>query len=197
MAPSKKVQRERNRRRIEVFDQVIGLLAPGRMLDLGTGHGAFAVRASDRGWQVTAVDARSERWPDDDRVEWVEADVRDVPVDGYDLVACLGLLYHLPLADQVDLLRRCHPTPLLLDTHVDHGVHDHDLSDPVEEGGYTGRYYREPGATTSAWGNEWSFWPTLESFRRMVLAAGYTTIMPVEPWTTGDRTFFLCLPATK
>lgn len=193
MATAKQIQRARNKRRIEVFDQVVGLLAPGRLLDLGTGHGAFAVRAAERGWQVTAVDARSERWPDDARIEWVEADVREVAIDGYDLVACLGLLYHLPLADQLDLLARCAPVPLLLDTHVADGVHDHELSDPVDEDGYAGRYYEEPGRTTSSWGNERSFWPTLDSLRRMLHEAGYSTVMPVEPWTTGDRTYFLCL----
>lgn len=184
-----------NWRRPAIFINLLSLFPPGSLVDLGTGHGVFAVHAANLGWQVTAVDARTERWPADERVSWVEQDVREHDVSRYDLICCLGLFYHLTFEDQVDLLRRAAGTPMIIDTHLDHGTHEHRLSDRVVEGdGYHGRYYQEPGVATSSWGNRRSFWPTLPTFERMLLEQGHGPVLPVQPWVTGDRTFFLVLP---
>lgn len=183
------------RRRDEAFGQVMGLLAPGSVVDLGAGHGRYSRLAADLGWQVTAVDVRSDRWPDDDRVRWVKSDVRDVELSGYDVVLCLGLFYHLTVDDQIDLVARAAGRPLVIDTHLDHGTHQHELSERVTTpDGYEGRFYREPRALTSAWRNTESFWPTLDSFHRMLWGGGYTSVLTLEPWILGDRTFFLALP---
>lgn len=185
----------RGRTRREDFLQLLGLFPAGLLIDLGTGHGGFARAAADVGWQVTAVDARTERWPDDDRVTWVKGDIRNQEFDRFDVVACLGVFYHLTCEDQVSLLARCAGRPMIIDTHLDHGQHEHTLSDRVTQGdGYEGRFYREPKALTSAWENPRSFWPTLEAFHRMFAESGFCTVLTVEPWTTGDRTFFLALP---
>jgi hypothetical protein len=179
-------------RRIQVFQQLIDLFPAGRLVDLGAGHGQFSIAATNLGWEVTAVDARSERWPDDPRITWIEQDVRRHELSPYDVVACLGLFYHLTLEDQLDFLARV-KAPLIIDTHLDHGLHEHPLSDPVRFGDYEGRLYREPGITTSSWGNPESFWPTLDSFHRMLGEHGYQTVLTVEPWIISDRTFFLAL----
>jgi 2-polyprenyl-3-methyl-5-hydroxy-6-metoxy-1,4-benzoquinol methylase len=42
---------------------LISPLKPGKMLDLGSGRGNFSVAAARLGWEVTAVDARTVRWP--------------------------------------------------------------------------------------------------------------------------------------
>ncbi|WP_109471340.1 class I SAM-dependent methyltransferase [Ornithinimicrobium cavernae] len=194
MVPGEGAQRQHWKRR-PIFINLLSLFPPGKLVDLGTGHGGFAVHAADLGWEVTAVDARSERWPKDDRVTWVKQDVREHDLSGYDLICCLGLFYHLTLPDQLDLLRRAAGRPMIIDTHLDHGSHKHPLSERVVEGdGYEGRYYREPGVLTSSWGNKHSFWPTLESFERMLLETGHGPLLPVQPWVTDDRTFFLVLP---
>lgn len=182
-----------SRRRHEVFGQLLGLFQPGRCVDLGTGHGSFARQAATLGWQVTAVDARTERFPSDPQVVWVRADIRETDLSPYDVVLCLGLFYHLTLDDQLDLLQRASGRPMILDTHLDHGNHSHALSEQVSTRGFEGRYYREPGQLTSSWGNEMSFWPSLESFNRMLSEQGYT-VMALEPWLMDDRTFFLALP---
>lgn len=183
------------RNRLELFGQLLQLFKPGRMVDLGTGHGRFARRAADLGWDVTGVDARTERWPlDDDRVTWVQADVREHDLGHYDLIACLGVFYHLTCEDQLSLLARAAGKPLIIDTHLDHGKHAHPLSAPVVQGdGYEGRLYAEPGQLTSSWGNPRSFWPTLASFHRMLSEHAYGTVLTVEPWSTTDRTFFVAL----
>jgi SAM-dependent methyltransferase len=183
------------RDRITALRLLLRLFPVGAVVDLGTGHGKFARIAANAGWDVTAVDARAERWPADPRVHWVRADVRDVDLEPYDLVLCLGIFYHLTVDDQLALLRRAHPRPIIIDTHLDHGEHEHDLSERVTlHGGFDGRYYREPGAMTSSWKNERSFWPTLASFHRMLGDSGYSNTLTLEPWFTPDRTFFVALP---
>jgi hypothetical protein len=182
-------------RRTEIYQRMLELFRPGRLADLGAGHGTFSVLAADRGWQVTAIDARTQRFPDDPRVTWLHSDVRDADLSGFDLVVCLGLFYHLTLADQLDLLKRCSGTPLLLDTHLAVGVSSHALSAEVDSGGYTGRLYDEVlSSPLASWENETSFWPNREGFQRMLEDAGYGVVLTAEPWYLPDRTFFLCLP---
>jgi hypothetical protein len=180
--------------RLKRFEQLLGLFPPGHLVDLGTGHGLFAKKSADMGWRVTAVDARTERWPQDSRITWVQQDVREHDLAPYDLILCLGVFYHLTCQDQLALLDRAAGRPMIIDTHVDHGRHAHPLSERVEQEGFEGRLYREPGRSTSSWINEQSFWPTLESFRRMLRESGYSTLLISEPWITGDRTFFVALP---
>lgn len=179
--------------RARIFRRLLGLFDAGKLVDLGTGHGNFARMAADLGWDVTAVDARADRWPEDDRVTWIRSDLRDHDLAPYDLIASLGVFYHLTCQDQIDFLTRAAGTPLIIDTHLDHGTHEHRLSPRVTILGYEGRSYREGDQATSSWGNEESFWPTLDSFLGMLADAGYQTILAVEPWLFGDRTFFLAL----
>lgn len=186
-----------NARRMMVFDAVLGMFPPGRLVDLGAGHGLFSKRAADAGWQVTAVDARTERFPADDRITWKQSDVRDTDLSGYDLILCLGLYYHLTLDDQIDLVRRASGTPLVIDTHLDVGVTSakHNLSDRRVVDGYEGRLYTEvPDTTMSSWKNDLSFWPTPASFYRLLAEHGYHVVLPAEPPQLVDRRFYVALP---
>lgn len=177
--------------RIAIFRELLSQLRPdgGRYLDLATGHGLFALTAQGLGWDVTAVDVRTQRWPDDRGIEWIESDVRDFNIEpGFDCIGLLGLLYHLELKDQLELLRRCAPTPLILDTHI-------ATVATIELDGYAGTTFDEGDMTapTASWGNPTSFWPTRESLFRMLHAAGYTSIYERTPFYEDDRTFWLCL----
>jgi hypothetical protein len=154
----------------------------------------FSIAAAKNGWEVTAVDARTERNTAAPGVTWVEADVRDIDLDGYDLIACLGLFYHLTVQDQLHLLAKSKGTRLIVDTHLANGNSSHPLSEEVEEQGYKGRIYGEGTGLRSSWGNPQSFWPTPESFHQMMKEAGYELVLAVEPWYEPDRTFFLALP---
>ena len=183
-----------SQRRHAVFGHLLGLFPPGTCVDLGAGHGSFARQAASLGWTVTAVDARIERFPVDERVTWVQSDIRDIDLAPYDLVLCLGLFYHLTLQDQLVLLQRASTSPMIIDTHLDHGTNPQPLSDNVQIDGYEGRMYQEPGRLTSSWLNPESFWPSLESFHRMLGRNGFNTVLTVEPWVTSNRTFFLALP---
>jgi hypothetical protein len=185
------------RRRIQIFQRLLGLFEPGRLIDLGAGHGKFSIAAANAGWDVTAVDARTERNATAPGVTWVEADVRGVELQGYDLVGCLGLFYHLTAEDQIDLLARCGGIPLIVDTHIANGLSTHPLTEEVEQQGYTGRLYHEGTGLRSSWGNPQSFWPTPDSFHRMLGQAGYDLVLAVEPWYLPDRTFFLALTGSS
>lgn len=176
--------------RAEILTSLLAGFTPGKLADLACGTGWFAQIAAGLGWQVTALDARERPWPEDPRITWLHQDVRDAVLDGYDLILCLGLFYHLTPADQLQLLARCSGTPLILDTHV-------SLTDAVTAGGLSGCWYAEggDGDPLSSSGNPQSFWPSLSSLERLLADAGYGHVEPVEPWYHGaDRTFWTCRP---
>jgi Methyltransferase domain len=184
--------------RVEIFDCLLRMFPRGRLVDLGSGHGLFAVRAADQGWNVTAVDARATRFPADARITWQVQDIREHELTSYDLVLCLGLFYHLDLPDQLHLLANAKGIPIILDTHVAiaRNPGKHQLSEEQEVDGYTGRWYSEPGDTTvatSSWGNTRSFWPTTDSLKRMLADHGYPVTLIANPWHAPDRTFFVAL----
>ena len=173
--------------RAGILTGLLGQFAPGRLIDLATGTGWFAVIAADLGWEVTAIDARHRDRAAHPRVTWHDQDVRDASLDGYDLILCLGIFYHLTFADQMTLLAKCAGTPVIIDTHV-------DLAGEVTEGdGITGKAVSENGGLLSACGNSESFWPTEASLERMLAVHGYQ-VTAYEPWWAPDRTFFTCLP---
>jgi hypothetical protein len=187
-------EEEVGERRLATFRQILGTLAPGRLLDLGAGHGAFSQIGQELGWDVTAVDARTERMPMTDGIRWLQADVRTVEVAGYECIAILGLLYHLELDDQLALLRRCAGTPTILDTH-------HTPKPWVTIDGWQGYIFPEAEVTpeelaripTASWGNTQSFWATRPELIRMLHESGYRTVLALEPPLQPDRNFYLCL----
>lgn len=192
-----------------VFRALLGPLKPGRMLDLGAGKGNFSISAAQLGWQVTAVDARTVRWPDADAepnpeiaglirsIQWRQSDVREFPIecDAYDLICILGLLHHLEVPDQIDLLRRCAGTLLLIDTRIAPAAVD-------SEGQFEGMVVREHGedrderdqVPTASWGNPTSFRHTEESLLRLIRESGFPQVLMMRPPHRRDYTFYLCLP---
>ena len=183
--------------RFRLFDTLLERFPPGRLLDLGTGHGRFAIRAAEAGWEVTATDARTDRFPDSPGVTWRQEDVRDTDPTGFDLILNLGLLYHLAIDDPLSLLDRSAGTPMILDTPV--GVPDEKgfgLSDTTTQRGYRGRMYSEENLQhipTASWGNDHSFWPTPRALVRMLTERGWD-VFTAQPFYRPSRTFFLCLP---
>jgi SAM-dependent methyltransferase len=92
-------------------------LAPGVALDAGCGHGSEAIRLSESGWRVTAVDfsataldygrasAAAAGTAVASRIEWLEVDLGSwVPARGrFDLVSCL---YVHVTGSVTDMVRR-------------------------------------------------------------------------------------------
>ena len=182
--------------RVGVFQDLLALFPPGRLLDLGCGTGLFSVAAMEMGWKATAVDARSERMLMTPGIDWVQHDVRTYDVSGFDVIALIGLLYHLELSDQLDLLRRCSNTVTILDTH-------HSNRPTITESGYAGHTFHElpeeqadqlAATPTAAWGNLTAFWATQPDLGRMLHDAGFGRVLALIPPNLPDRTFYLCLP---
>jgi len=185
-------------RRIALFDQLLALVPAGRLVDLGAGHGKFSARAQAAGWDVVAVDARSDRFPDHSGIQFVHTDVRGFDLSGFDLIVCLGLFYHLTFSDQIDLLDRATGTPLMLDTHLATGVYENPdvISEPRQLDGYEGVEYVEGDRNDllASWGNEQSFWHTPGSLLKVLSEHGYPVVLSADPWVAPDRRFFLALP---
>jgi predicted RNA methylase len=178
--------------RIALFRRLLDLVAASAAsertyLDLGSGHGKFALAARRAGWNVIAVDGRTERFPDTDDIEWVRADVREYEFPEVDCIGVLGLLYHLEFADQMKLLTQCVGTPTIIDTHVASKV-------TTNVDGYDGyRFWEDRSAPTASLDNEYSFWPTRASFHQMLSDVGFETSLELVPWYQDDRTFWLCV----
>ena len=180
---------------------------PRRLADLGAGPCAFARWAVKLGHQVTAIDARTDRKPADedmDGIDFLQADIRDVELAPYDLIAALGVYYHLEAADQLRLLRRCRPiAPIVFDTQL--GCPDLLQSDAAgagwahafaEFGPYAGYLYAERDTVQASVGNSHSFFPTPETVTAMAAEAGYSELIEVDPLFhthIGPRRFYVCL----
>ena len=179
-----------------ILRELLALFPPGRLVDLACGNGMYSIAAKDLGWDVTAVDARTVRMPMTPGISWIQQDIRETDVSGYDVVLLMGLLYHMELADQLDLLRRCSHTVTILDTH-------HSTAPTHEEEGYAGHTFREipddnptslEDSPRAAWGNATSFWATQPDLVRMLYDSGFGTVLSLVPPTLPNRTFYLCLP---
>ena len=91
-----------------------------RILDLGCGDGVYAIEAGLRGAEVLALDARGQHMDLGaavagrhglENVEFRREDVREVTRathGSFDVVLCLGILYHLDAPDVFALLENMH-----------------------------------------------------------------------------------------
>lgn len=154
--------------RLRVFDLALAELGQAcgrRYVDLGAGALPFARRAQGAGWAVTAVDARAP-WLGEVSADLahVQEDVRSFDFAGFDAVGIVGLLYHLPLADQVALLRRCAGRPTVIDTEayspeaVPAETYSARLGPAVVREGWRGGVFAEEGRHWSSAGDAESFW---------------------------------------
>lgn len=182
---------ELNLRRVMqvVTDAVGGSLAGVRVLDLASLEGMFALELASRGAEVVAVEAREAhlakaRWAAGElglaNVDFIQADVRslaDLGLGTFDVVLCMGIVYHLRAAEAVELLRQV-------------GLHAERLAviegqvslRPRARAGTGGREYHgspvpEPPAPWSAVENTESFWLTRPSLLNALGDAGFTSIL--------------------
>jgi 2-polyprenyl-3-methyl-5-hydroxy-6-metoxy-1,4-benzoquinol methylase len=184
-----------------------------RILDLGCGEGVYAIEAALRGAEVMAIDARTERMNQGaavaarhrlNRVTFSQEDVRAIAADThgeFDVVYCLGLLYHLDSPDGLELLERidglCRGL-LVIDTLIATAAHA-----DVQYGGrtYEGARVREHQAGDTAEvrrsrvlrsiDNEFAFHFTRPALVRAVSDAGFSSVLechaPPEPGKADDR----------
>ena len=202
------IDKKDGRHRVKTFKEIIGRLnldKPNRLaVDLGCGPCIFAKHAANHGFRVTAVDGRSKRIPGDLNqydISFHKQDVRNFPVEGYDLIMMLGLIYHFHIDEQLQFLSRCaYGPPVILDTQV----HVPDLvqsptpqpweTTVLDMGEYTGVEFPEGTNPMAAIGNPKSFWHTEESWLRVFRDAGYRSAAKIDPIFVskyGGRRFFV------
>jgi hypothetical protein len=184
-----------------ILDSLVG--PNKRVADLGAGPCVFAKIARDKGHQVTAVDGRDARVPEDlGSIQFVKADIRWFDISGYDVVLVLGLLYHLTLEDQISLLSRCRGQ-LVLDTQVhirSLAVEDSsrergmELDTLVAQDGYEGVLFPESDNNMASIGNSTSWWHTEPSMLRLLANCGFqSTVVVGAPYVSkyGARRWYV------
>ncbi|MBC7604854.1 MAG: methyltransferase domain-containing protein [Ramlibacter sp.] len=187
----------RRRARINqiVTDFVRKPIAEVRVLDLACLEGDYSAEFAMRGAQVLGIEGRRtnvERARERFRLpnlEFVQDDVRNISREKYgefDVVLCLGILYHLDAPDCFKLLESIAEVctgVAVIDTHVS------DIrSETVNHRGkdYAGwryvEYVRPPSqqeeeaSTWASIGNVRSFWPTKPSLVNAIVDAGFTSV---------------------
>jgi SAM-dependent methyltransferase len=191
--------------RVLIFLNLLRAISPGRLLDLGAGHCKFSLWGQRLGFDVTAVDARTDRVPARETlgsIKFIQSDVRDFDFAGFEVILCLGLIYHLDIADQLATLLRCARAraTVILDTqvHIAEKV-PADLDEawarqPVERDGYTGVAFPERDNLMASVGNKFSFWHTENSWLRLFENAGFaeaTVVTPLFQTKYGARGFYV------
>ena len=169
--------------RLEIFRSIIAPLERVPMVDLGAGHCRFALLAHDLGFPVTAIDAREERVPAYLPFPFVKQDVRNADLSPYGIVGIIGLLYHLTLDDQIELLNKCRDKTVIVDTHCTHRA---ELKLDV----YEGLDWIELESPRSSVGNVVSFWHTEPSLIRLFSNAGFL-VKKILPEHAPNRAFWL------
>lgn len=192
--------------RVATFKSIVGAGNGRKLLDLGAGPCIFAGLARDAGWVVTAVDARTERLPDDlTGITFVQSDVRACDPSGFDTISVLGLLYHLTLDEQRALLSACSYTRVILETQVHTPGFVPPAAEPwgrriVVEQGLEGVVYPErkagvlDGNPMASVGNATSFWLTEPALLELLDQCGYRSVEKIEPAYAskyGTRRFYV------
>lgn len=201
------------RRVLQATSDLAGPLRGLRVLDLGCGEGVYAIEAGLRGAEVLAVDARTERMGEGaaiaerhglTTVRFRQADARELRSEDegtFDVVWCLGLLYHLDAPELFDLLgsmRALATRLVVIDTLI--------ATDPDDEVVHRGRAY--PGSRVREHEDDdpeevrrsrllrgidstFAFHLTRESLVRALDDAGFSSVLecraPLEPGKAEDR----------
>ena len=194
-----------------------------RVLDLACLEGLYAIEFARQGASAVGIEGREAniakaRFVKEvlglDRLELIQDDVRSLSLDrhgSFDVVLCLGILYHLDYPDVFDWLRAIADVCqgfAIFDTHVslepDREVEYHDHL-------YRGSLYREhlDGASerereVNLWAsldNTYSFWPTKASLLNALDHAGFTSVyecqVPAEPDKPADRITLLAMKGVR
>jgi SAM-dependent methyltransferase len=170
-----------------------------RVLDLGALEGQFAIEFALQGAEAVAIEGRETNAAKArvaaellqlERLEVRVEDVRDLSVERhgtFDVVLCLGLLYHLDAGDLfpfIDRLAEVCTSLLILDTHVglsprkvhQHAGHEYRGVSFAEHSSHASARQRERSLWASL-DNELSFWPTRPSLLNALQRAGFTSVL--------------------
>ena len=189
--------------RLERFVQIISDITNQplnnlRVLDLACLEGLYGIELARRGADVTGIEGRdanivkarfAKKALALDNIKFVQDDVRNLSVEKYgrfDVVLCLGILYHLDAPDVFHFVQRMSDVcerVAIIDTHV--GIRA-NKSHTFEGQEYYGWTYSEhsPKSTKeerlrsnrASLDNVKSFWFTRPSLYNLLARAGFTSV---------------------
>lgn len=173
------------------------------ILDLASLEGHYSFEFAAKGAQVTGIEGRQSNIEKAIALgkklklsaEFLKDDVRNLSLEQhglFDVVLCLGILYHLDASDIESFLARLYQVCrefVVIDTHV--------ALNPVEKfGQYSGYYHKEyehepspEEEEKSSWssiGNIRSFWLTKPSLVNALADVGFSSVMEVHFPATND-----------
>jgi 2-polyprenyl-3-methyl-5-hydroxy-6-metoxy-1,4-benzoquinol methylase len=200
------------KRIVQVISDVCGRpLETLRILDLACLEGLYAVELARRGANVVAIEGREANIEKArfvkqalalDNLELIQDDVRhlNTPQHGqFDVVLCLGILYHLDAPDVFDFLNRiaevCQRVAIV-DTHVSMSNTEFHLFNGKK---YWGRSYAEHRADVTPeekaktlWAsleNAKSFWFTRSSLYNCLSQVGFTSVYECHTPSESDKPY--------
>jgi SAM-dependent methyltransferase len=196
-----------NTPRAKRFLQTVSDLSGGdvsnlNVLDLGCAHGLYSLELARRGARTLGVEGRKSWLAQANQMKadgklsganFVQGDVRDLNPNKYgtfDVVLCLGLLYHLDAADALRLLKTSYDVCnkyVLIDTQI---AVEPAESREIDGEIYWGSSYREHAERAStetkeatlgaSLDDEFSFWFTRPSLLNALRVAGFTSVFEVR-----------------
>jgi len=194
-----------------------------RVLDLACLEGLYAVELARHGAEVAAIEVREAniekaRFARDiltlDRLQLYHDDIRNLSKEKYgyfDVVLCLGILYHLDVPDLFLFLEKMSEVCkrfAVIDTHISVTESEFYLYKGRK---YWGRSYEEHSPDSSLkerskslWSsidNVKSFWPTRSSLYNLLTHAGFTSVFechtPPEIGKPLDRLTLLAIKGAR
>lgn len=192
-------------------DLLGGKLAGARIADLGSGEGGFAVELAMHGARVTAVEGReiscrkilfAKEALSLETLEVVPGDVRKLgkgELGSFDIVLCIGLLYHLDAPDVFDFVKSIHALctkAAIFDTQLatvpilsrDYENRTYYGKEFVEHVAQETRAANAPDELWSSLDNPRSFWFTAPSLMNLLGDVGFSSVYECRnPYTKPPR----------
>lgn len=182
--------------RVPIFRRLLSFMmklvpSNSKVVDLACGHCKFLEVAEEMGCRVLGTDARIERVPASVRERCFQIGlVQEVDLEPFDIVLCLGILYHLSLPDVLAMVDKFNGKHVIVDTC--RGTEKNKVTMVHEGRVYSGRKYEEGTGRSCAFGLDYSFWPVEEDLVE-ILSKNHD-VLRFSPDYCPTRTYYLLIP---